>query len=230
MTFGGAREFARAFLGALGKDETIQREIVAAIEETLARYDTGPWENRFVVGGVVEQVVGSAARALGLPVNNAGARRQRYDLEIRPGYGVSVKAQFGPYSRSSRIRLTNSQGGAGEWATGTLFVHTGLGIGYADRGLAPEATLVSGDGKSLDVALIPLLHLWGVEPRLQKGPPPKWLAALGTPDPQPGYFVSLPIPDRPAQAAPRLFSDPTSLDIFSGARTPRLREHFQWSI
>jgi hypothetical protein len=208
----------------------MQAEVLVAIEETLKRYDTGPYENRFGVGGIVEQVLGSAARALGFQVNNAGARLQRYDLELTPGEGLSVKAQFGLYSRSTKVRLTNSQGAIGVWDTGTIFVLTDVGIGYADAGLAPGATVLSGDGHSLDVAVLPLLRLWGVQPRTQRGKPPAWLSALNMPNHQPGYFLQMPIPDRPAVPSPRLISDPLALDILQSGLSPQLLGNFKWSV
>jgi len=228
--FNEEREFARGFFSALERHPDIQSEILAAVDETLRRYDTGPWENRFGVGGVIEQVLGSAARALGFQVSNVGAHLQKYDLELPTGTGLSVKAQFGKYSRSSRVRLTNSQGAAGSWDTGTLFVLTDVGIGYADADLAPGATLHAGDGKSLDVAIIPLLHLWGITPRSQNGKPPTWLSQLELPHPAPGYFIQLPIPDRAQVTAPRLMSDPIALDILQSGRSPRLLSDFQWSV
>jgi len=224
------RDFAREFLSRLKNEPELQNEITAAIDETLRRYDTGPWENRFGVGGVIEQVLGSAARALGFDISNVGAHLQKYDLELATGAGLSVKAQFGKYSRSSRVRLTNSQGATGAWDTGTLFVFTDVGIGYADADLAPSATLHAGDGKSLDVAVVPLLHLWGITPRSQSGRPPEWLSQLSLPDPVPGYFIKLPIPDRALVAAPRLMSDPIALDILQSGRSPRLLNDFRWSV
>lgn len=224
------RDFAKAFFSSLSLERDLQKEIVAAIDETLRRYDTGPWENRFGVGGVIEQILGSSARAMGFEVQNVGAHLQKFDLELSNGTGLSVKAQFGGYSRSSRVRLTNSQGAAGSWDTGTFFVLTGLGIGYADRDLASDATLHAGDGKSLDVAVVPLLHLWGITPRSQKGPPPAWLQELTMPKHVPGYFIQLPIPDRAAVTAPRLMSDPIALDILQSGRSPRLLSDFRWSV
>jgi len=223
------REFAKDFFSSLSLETDLQHEIVAAIDETLRRYDTGPWENRFGVGGVIEQILGSTARELGFKVSNVGAHLQKCDLELESGTGLSVKAQFGQYSRSSRIRLTNSQGATGNWDTGTLFVLTGVGIGYADSGLVPAATVTAGDGKSLDLAVIPLLHLWGIRPREQRGKEPEWLAELSMPDPAPGYFLELPIPDRATVTAPRLMSDPIALDILQSGKSPRLLKAFQWS-
>lgn len=224
------RAFARSFFSELSRDIELQSEILAAVEETLRRYDTGPWENRFGVGGIIEQIIGSAARALGFPVENAGAHLQKYDLELTPGVGLSVKAVFGPYSRSSRVRLTNSQGAEGVWDTGTFFLLTNVGIGYADSTLLPNATVRAGDGKSLDVAVMPLLQFWGITPRKQRGKPPQWLHQLAIPSHTPGYFIALPIPDRPAVPSPRLVSDPLALDILQSGRSPRLVADFRWSI
>jgi hypothetical protein len=225
-----ARVFARGFVEGLKGEGNLQGEVLSAMGDCLKRYDTGPFENRFGVGGVMEQILGSAARALGFTVNNAGAHLQKYDLELRPGYGVSVKASFGAYSRSSRVRLTNSQGAIGEWDTGTLFILTGVGIGYADRELVGGATLTAGDGKSLDIAVLPLLHFWGLVPRAQKGNPPTWLSSMTMPTHQPGYFVPLDIPDRSSVRSPRLISDPIALDILQSGHSPTLLREFRWSV
>lgn len=228
--FGAARTFAKDFFAALAGDLPLQGEVIAAMDECMRRYDTGPYENRFGVGGTFEQILGATARALGFHVENAGAHRQRYDLELSPGYGLSVKAAFGSYTRSTRIRITNSQGATGVWDTGTLFVYTDMGIGYADALLAPGITKQSGDQKSLDVAFLPLLHLWGVQPRQQRGSAPGWLTAMPLPPHLPGYFISMPVPNRLPQPSPRLISDPIALDLLSSGRSPRLLRNFKWSV
>ncbi len=229
-TYTQSREFARAFIAGLAANDSLREEVLAAMQECLRRYDTGPFENRFGVGGVMEQILGSAARALGLDAKNAGALLQKYDLELRPGYGLSVKAKFGLYSRADRIRLTNSQGAVGVWDTGTLFILTGVGIGYADIGLVPKGTRAAGDEKSLDVAIYPLLHLWGIMPRKQKGNSPKWFADLEMPEAQAGYFLPLDVPDRSEVRSPRLISDPIAQDILSSGHSRTLLENFMWSI
>jgi len=230
MGFDLERTFATGFFGALSRDSDLRGEIVAAMTECLSRYDTGPWENRFIVGGVFEQILGSAARELGLHVQNAGARLQGYDLELADDRGISVKFASGRVQRSARFRLTNSQGAAGAWRRGTLFVQTGLGIGYADPDLAPGITTTSGDGKSLDIYLLPLLGLWGVE-----APPARPATSLPpqaqvTFAPDPRYFLHLPIPERPKIRAPRLASDPIARDVLSSGKTERLRRAYRDAI
>lgn len=229
MTYEEAREFAGEFLGALNGNAAIQAELLAAITECFHRYDTGAYENRFIVGAVVEQLLGATGRALGFDVENAGAHRQAYDLEIRSGYGLSVKYSSS-VGRSARVRLTNSQGAVGVWTTGTIFVLAGVGIGYADAGLVPGATMHSGDSKSLDVAVRPLLQLWDRPLPASRAPLPDWLARIPTPVPRPEFFVPIPVPTRAAVRSPRLAGDPIALDILQSGQSPTLLTHFKWSV
>jgi hypothetical protein len=163
------------------------------------------------------------------PVDNAGAHRQAYDLEISPNYGLSVKYSSS-IGRSARIRLTNSQGAVGVWATGTIFVLAGVGIGYADAGLVPGATVHAGDLKSLDVAVQPLLQLWDRPLAVTMGPAPAWLSSIPTPAPRPDLFVPIPVPARAKVRSPRLAGDPIALDILQSGRSQTLLKHFKWSI
>lgn len=225
-----SRKFAKGFLGSLGDDLDLLVEVQVAIADLIRRYDPGPYENRFAVGGTIEKILGSAARVLGFDVQNAGANRQAYDLELGPNFGISVKSKFQLYSRSDKIRITNSQGKEGAWDTGTIFVLTGVGIGYADKELCPGIESYGGDSKSAEVAILPLLHLWGVTPRPQKGKRSKKLDELPIPDYQPGFFVPVEIPGRFSPPSQRVVSDPIAQDILSGGKTPRLLDHFELSI
>lgn len=229
MTYEKAREFAGEFLTALNDNDDIQAELLAAVSECFHRYDTGAYENRFIVGAVVEQLLGATARALGFKVENAGARRQAYDLEISVNYGLSVKYSSS-VGRSARVRLTNSQGAVGVWTTGTIFVLAGVGIGYADAGLVPGATMHGGDSKSLDVAVQPLLQLWERPLPVSRGAPPTWLEAIPVPTPRPDLFVPIPVPKRAALRSPRLAGDPIALDILQSGQSQTLLANFKWSI
>lgn len=222
MGFVNERAFAIDFLARLRADTAMQAEVLYVIKAALERFDTGPWENRFVIGGVVEQVIGSAARDLGFNVDNVGAKLQSYDLELGTGEGLSVKFQSGLHSRATTIRLTNSQGNVGVWGRGTFFVHTGVGIGYSDPELTPGITRAAAEARSLDVCLHPLLGFWGFAPRAQLGRPPAWLAGLPTFTPDPRYFLALDVPDRETIRATRLVSDPIAKDLMNSGRTPRL--------
>jgi len=229
VSYREARGFAEEFFAALHGSATIAGEVEAAIEECVRRYDTGPYENRFIVGAVVEQIIGAAARSFGLEVKNAGARRQAYDLELRPGLGLSVK-YTSVTGRSGVIRLTNSQGAVGVWDTGTIFVVAGVGVGYADDELLPGCTKTSGDGRSLDVSLERIRQLWGLESTAGRGPAPMWLSAMPVPHPVAGYFAPLEVPLRATVKAPRLAGDPIALDILQSGLSPNLLANFQWSV
>lgn len=223
------RNFAIQLLSRLREQEEIQDEFASALEECFRRYDTGPFENRFIVGSVVEQVLGATARALGVECDNAGARRQGYDLELYPGMGLSVKYTSST-SRTATIRITNSQGATGAWTNGTLFVLPSFGVGYADEELVPGATLVAGDGKSIDVALRPLLQLWGVQIEEPHRRLPEWLSRIPNPPPRPDFFVSMDVPGRAEVKSPRLAGDPIALDILQSGRSPTLVQYFRWSV
>lgn len=229
MPYQRARTFAHAFFAALAGNVAIQQEMTAAIDECFRRYDTGPFENRFIVGAVVEQIVGATARALGFPVENAGARRQAYDIELAPNYGLSVKytSEFG---RAARVRLTNSQGAVGIWETGTIFVVAGGGIGYADAGLAPGVTIPAGDGHSLDVSLERVKAVWGLPPTAARGNPPAWLAQMPVPPHTAGFFLPIAVPARAVVRAPRLAGDPIAYDILQSGRSQTLFRNFKNSI
>lgn len=229
MPYRRSSAFAYDFFAALGSDPTIQAELTAAIDECFRRYDTGPFENRFIVGSVVEQILGATARALGFQVENAGAHRQAYDLELAPGYGLSVKYTSDD-GRAAKVRLTNSQGAVGVWNTGTIFVMAGVGIGYADAGMAPGITIAGGDGRSLDISLERVKALWNIPATQARGPAPEWLASMPIPTAVPGYFLPVSVPARAVVRAPRLAGDPIAMDILQSGRSQTLLHHFKWSV
>ena len=70
------RRFFGDYRDLLGRSHPLRREVIEAIATVLRLYNTAVWENRFIVGGVVEQIIGSSARALGFDVRNAGKSNQ----------------------------------------------------------------------------------------------------------------------------------------------------------
>lgn len=144
MAYDAERDFFLAFLTRLRKDAELIEEIEGALVAVHQRYDTRVWENRFVAGGVTEQIIGSAARAVGLVVANVGKHNQGHDLELPGGEGLSIKAVFS--STDGQIRLINKLGaGSRVWMDATIFPMAGVGIGYADPELVPGLTSSSGD-------------------------------------------------------------------------------------
>jgi hypothetical protein len=128
----------------------LKLEIENAFVALLGEYDTEIYENRFVVGGVCEYILGAAMRAAGIKAVNTGGRNTRIDLKVPGCAGFSVKGSF-TKSRSA-LRLINSLGEASNrhWTDATIFVLSNLGLGYADPELLPNATSSSGDALVLD--------------------------------------------------------------------------------
>jgi hypothetical protein len=175
-----------------------------------------------------------------LPIQNAGAHLQGFDLqiaggyglspdEIATGYGVSVKAAFDRFVPSMTVRLFNSQGRKGHWDTGTIFAFSDIGLGYADAELAPGITKPAGDSRSLDVSVARLLELWG-QPKDVSRSTCRWLPLLPVPAARPEFFIDLPMPFRQETPSTRLVSDPLARTIFESGRTPLLENNWSKSI
>lgn len=110
-------------------------EMEKAIDEVFWTYDTSIRENRFIVGGVVEFIVGAALRACGVSVRHKGLIETDIDLLLdNSDVGYSLKAIF----KGSGTHLVNTLGEGAtvdRWQTGTIFVVTGVGLVYADPDL-----------------------------------------------------------------------------------------------
>ncbi len=131
MAYEREREGFRLFRDRLRGDPELRVELERAVEEILDKYDTAIRENRFVVGGVIEHIVGVSLRACGVGVRHRGLTSAGIDLifEGDPG-GYSVKSMF----RASSTRLVNVLGRPpvlSDWCAGTLFL-VQRGIVYAD--------------------------------------------------------------------------------------------------
>ncbi len=130
------RDRFQSFRGGFAARSDVRTALEQAVLEACQQYDTKIRENRFVVGGVVELVVGAALRACGVLVRHRGLLQTDVDLifENAPG-GYSVKGMF----KTDRTNLLNVLGKKPEvtrWNTGTLFiVGDGVGIVYSDAGL-----------------------------------------------------------------------------------------------
>ena len=111
--------------------DKIRSDFEKAVARLHAQFDTRIMENRFVVGGVLEIILGAAFRACGVQVLHRGATATSWDLifENEKG-GYSVKSVF----RSTTTRLINVQGrqpSVKDWNIATLFLIP-EGIVYAD--------------------------------------------------------------------------------------------------
>jgi hypothetical protein len=196
------RQFFSSLKGGLESDRDLSLQVGGAIETVLVRYNTVVWENRFVVGGVVEQILGSAARALGLAVQNAGKQNQGWDLELPSGLGLSVKGVFA--SMGGKHNLINYRGDASAavWRTATIFVMSDTGIGYTDPDFGADLTSRSAD--ALQISGKGLQEWWAEWP--------EWLIG------------GVKVPRKPTGPAARVASDPVAFDILQGF--PRLTPHW----
>src|SRR3990172_8976444 len=125
------RAIFRRFKTELERNEVLRREVESAIEALLSEYNTTLHENRFVVGGVLEHIIGAAMRAAGIEATNVGKFNPRIDISAPGAEGFSVK---GGFTGAGPIRLINvlGEGVGGGWQEATIFVLTGIGIAYAD--------------------------------------------------------------------------------------------------
>lgn len=198
LQFSSERTFFQLYKDALEADRVLLAEIVAAINAVLTRYNTTVWENRFIVGGVVEQIIGASARELGLEVQNAGKQNQGYDLELEgpSGVGISIKGVFA--TTNGMHNLVNVRSSSRErdlrerWMTATIFVMSEVGMGYTDPIFG--AGFLNATSDALQISGRHLKEWW---------------------DDNPEWLVSAPIPRKPVGPAMRVASDAVSFDIFS---------------
>jgi len=130
------RRWFEVFRNGMMKSPDIQQEMEDAIAKVFEYYDTAIRENRFVVGGVIEYIVGSAMRACEVPVRHVGAVVHDLDLMFEDTEcGYSIKSIL----KSTSTRLVNVLGerpSLDRWRTATIFLLSGgVGIVYADPAL-----------------------------------------------------------------------------------------------
>lgn len=209
--FSSERAFYLLYKEAIEKDAVLLSEVVAAIDAVLTRYNTVVYENRFIVGGVVEQIIGASARDLGLEVQNAGKQNQGYDLElgVADGAGISIKGVFA--STGGRHNLINIRSSESDrdlrelWTTATIFVMSEIGIGYTDPLFGADFLHPTKDALQISGGLLK-----------------KWWAQ------HPEWLIEAPIPRKPSGPASRVASDAVSLDIFGDFK--RLARSFRPEI
>jgi len=206
--FGKERTFYARYKQGLESDRGLFDEVLGAIAEVLSRYNTTVFENRFIVGGVVEQIIGASARALELNVHNAGKQNQGYDIELDDSQetGISIKGVFA--STSGHHNLVNTRGSnegrdlASLWTTSTLFVMSGVGIGYTDPELGGEFLHPTAD--ALQISGGGLQRWWNENPE---------------------WIIRADVPPKSSGPATRVASDAVAWDVF--ANFERLKKH--WS-
>ena len=152
--------FAR-FKAGLEVQQDVLNELLAAVALLIADYNTTYRENRFIVGGAVEEMVAAAMRCVGLEeVRSVGIANIGPDVFVGD-QGFSLKTSF--TGRREAIGLINKQGDSSpQWVDPTIFVLGGAGIGYADPVLLPNATREGGDQVSLPRA--PLYEMFRRNP------------------------------------------------------------------
>jgi hypothetical protein len=134
-----ARETFTRFKQELEHKGGVRTELLEAIGLLVADYNTTYRENRFIVGGAVEEMMAAAMRCVGLEqVRCVGVANIGCDIFVGDR-GFSLKTSF--TGRNEAIGMINKQGGGSpKWEDPTIFVLAGAGIGYADPHLLPNAT------------------------------------------------------------------------------------------
>lgn len=192
MAFGVERQIFSDFKSGLEKKPVVLDEFLAACRAVNVRFDTAIYENRFIVGGVVEQLLGASMRAVGCDIDNVAKTSRGVDLFLPTlDVGFSVKAQF---KRGPDIRLVNTMGGSGAsavWTHATIFVIVGVGIGYADPDLVTSGLVPKSDVLLLKTSA--LAELWAT---------------------QTGFLIQCDVPAKPMNSShTRVASDVVAQDI-----------------
>jgi hypothetical protein len=192
MAFSVERDFFSEFKAGLDKKPVVLDEFLAACRAVNVRFDTAIYENRFIVGGVVEQLLGASMRAVGCDIDNVAKTSRGVDLSLPAlDVGFSVKAQF---KRGPEIRLVNTMGGSGasaEWTHATIFVIVGVGIGYADPDLVTSGLVPRSDVLTLKTSA--LAEMWAT---------------------QTGFLIQCDVPAKPMKSShTRVASDVVAQDI-----------------
>jgi hypothetical protein len=131
MTFNKERQGFHTLRTGFGR---IRSDFEKAVARLFAQFDTRIRENRFVVGGALEIILGAAFRACGVKVLHRGATEASWDLILEGEEGgYSVKSML----KTSATRLINVLGrrpSVQNWQAATLFLIPS-GIVYADPAL-----------------------------------------------------------------------------------------------
>jgi hypothetical protein len=147
---------------ALGEQRDLRGDVERAFEFLLSRYDTKIYENRFIVGGVTERIIGATFVAMGRKFSNIGVRSTALDLSI-DGTPLSVKGSFKPGHKDIRMVNVMGNSAAAAWEQATVFVIANVGIGYADPDLLTRATTRAKDAVILKTSK--LLEFWEKNPK-----------------------------------------------------------------
>ncbi len=72
------KEYREKFL----KDEILKEEFLDAIRNLLSLYNTRIYENRFIVGGIIEFIVLASFKGLNFNAKHIGKENERFDIEV----------------------------------------------------------------------------------------------------------------------------------------------------
>lgn len=137
MNFNSEQRYFNHFRNNLSDDAKAEYEL--GIKNLLERYNTTIYENRFIVGGVVEVFTLALLRSTGIAVFDYGSETAAGDLILPEGRMFSVKSSF---TKTGDIRLVNTMGESDTvWKTATLFVLSNVGIVYGDPSMVVEGDL-----------------------------------------------------------------------------------------
>lgn len=145
-SFALQRDIFRAWSKAVSTDAELKKHLEDATRQVLTAYDTAIYENRFIVGGVVEYIVLAAINGSGVATGkHVGAKQKGVDVRIDTFCGKSCVADISiKYSSSGNIRMINTLGTSmdAHWNEATLFVLPEVGIVYADAAQIPKSAIV----------------------------------------------------------------------------------------
>lgn len=201
MPFENERGAFAAFRGGMEKNAQLRDEYLAATRAAVGRYNTSIYENRFVVGGVIERLTAAALRAAGVSARIVGAETVGVDISLAGCGALSVKAQL--TANRSGYRLINTMGeSTTAWTDATIFIAAGEGIGYGDPDLIGGAVV-----RRKDVVVLPwkpLSQMWRQNP---------------------GYFIRMDIPTKPSAPAgeSRIASETIASELVRELNLPLLR-------
>lgn len=139
MRFNVEKQYFNSFRQHLTRDAKEEYEL--GIKNLLEKFNTTIYENRFIVGGVVEVFTLTLLRSTGINVGGYGTETVAGDLILPNSRILSVKSSF--TKAKSPIRLINTMGDSNpQWQTATLFVLSGVGIVYGDPSMTIEGDLI----------------------------------------------------------------------------------------
>lgn len=143
-------------------ESQLRSEYEKALAAVVEQYNTAIYENRYIVGGIVERLTVAAFRAAGVGAQLVGSQNRGADAQLPGGRSISVKAQF--TQARTEVRMINTMGNSTTaWTEATIFVMSNVGVGYADPDLLNDAVVAK-----KDVVVLPwkaLRNLWSTKPQ-----------------------------------------------------------------